>query len=344
MKELVIKHIRINGDECIYNIKLDELNNIHCNNLIIVLNETNTQNAILAQRNNKSFFDFCSSESDKKRMENKHRVSETYRSALNSFKRFRHGKNLRIDDLTDSMIESYETWLIQNGLKRNTIGFYMRILRAIYNRAVKQGLVIQTHPFEKVYARVDKTIKRAIKEQDIRQLKQTKGLKEEESFARDIFLLSFYLRGISFIDLAYLKKSDLKNGQLTYYRRKTRQRIVIGWCPCMQQIIDRWSDQSSPYMLPILSNNNGDTRTQYLKALQATNKHLKEIGNRLRLHIPLTTYVARHSWASIAKEKGIDINIISESMGHDNINTTQIYLEGMEQRKLDEANRKVIGE
>lgn len=343
MKNLTIKYILTNGTENAFNLDLNDLKQIPCENLIIILNEPVMQASTNPTESNNSFFKFCALERDMKMKRNKIRTAETYQSALNSFKQFRKDKDINISEITDSLIESYEFWLEQKGLKRNTIGFYMRVLRAIYNKAIKQGLTKPNNPFEKVYASVDKTAKRTIKEQDMEKIKNVKGLQKKEEFARDIFLLSFYLRGISFIDLSYLRKSNLKNGILTYRRRKTGQELKVGWEPCMQTIIDKWSDPNSPYLFPILSEPfKTNLREQYLRCLQETNTNLKKLGNLLNISVTLTTYTARHTWASIAKSKGIDINIISESMGHNNVNTTQIYLENIEQNVIDNANRKVI--
>lgn len=351
METLCIKHVKTTGSVSVYNLNVDDLKHMQCENLVIVLQES--QNGVRKQKRKHidsggekgvSFFSYCQMASERMRERQKFRTSEIYLSACASFMRFRNGKDVPIGELNGQIVEEYEVWLKSKGLKRNTIGFYMRVMRAIYNKAVKQGIVLQNNPFENVYAGVDRTVKRAISEKNINSLKRLSPVTQAEDFARDVFLLSFYLRGISFVDLAYLKKSDLRNGVLNYCRKKTGQEFWIGWEPCMQGIVEKWRLPDSPYLLPIIPCSSDNIRFGYRKSLHDVNSSLKALGWRLKFPVTLTTYVARHSWASIAKQKGIDINVISESMGHDNINTTQIYLDGMEQRKLDEANRKVIGE
>lgn len=163
------------------------------------------------------------------------RTAETYVSALNSFSVFTEGNDISMDMVNSDLIESYEAYLKRKDSSLNTISFYMRILRAVYNRAVEKDIIEQRHPFKHVYTSVDKTTKRAI---TLHYIKQIKELDLNHlpllEFARDIFLFSFYTRGMSFVDIAYLRKKDLKNGELTYRRRKTGQKLHINWEKCME--------------------------------------------------------------------------------------------------------------
>ena len=220
----------------------------------------------------------------------------------------------------------------------------MKRLRAVHNKAVEEDCLLDRHPFKKVYTASEKTVKRAIPLTFIRQLK---ALDLEHShtrrFARDMFLLSFYLRGMSFVDMAYLQKKNLRNGVLTYRRRKTGQLLTIRWENCMAKLAARYaSSPSSPYLLNILREEKGDIRRQYHNALTAINRHLKEIGREMKLPLSLTMYVARHSWASIAREKGIPLSVISEGMGHESESTTRIYLASLEAEVVDKANRMIL--
>jgi site-specific recombinase XerD len=164
-----------------------------------------------------------------------------------------------------------------------------------------------------------------------------------KAFARDMFLFSFYTRGMSFVDIAYLQKKDLKNGVLNYRRKKTGQLLYVRWEPCMQEIIERYVPESnSTYLLNIIKDNTNDARKQYLNALTLINRSLKSIGKLIGLDKPLSMYVARHSWASIAKTEGISLSVISEGMGHDSESTTQIYLASLDSSVIDKANQKII--
>lgn len=192
----------------------------------------------------------------------------------------------------------------------------MRVLRALYNRAVDNDLTSQRYPFKYVYTGIDKTIKRAISLKVIKTIKKI-DLSHCPSldFARDMFLFSFYTRGMSFIDMAYLKKRDLKRGTLCYKRRKTGQVFLIRWESCMQEILDKWNNPEEPYMLPIL---NSDTKNEYClyrHRLSEVNKNLKEVAQLVNISLPLTMYVVRHSWANAAKNMKIPLSVISESMG-----------------------------
>ena len=272
------------------------------------------------------------------------RTSETYNCTLNSFKRFRRGYDLYFVELDNDLLMSYEYFLKSEGLSMNTISFYMRRLRAIYNRAVEEGLTEQNNLFKKVYTSSEKTVKRAIPLKSIKRLKALDlSYSTAKAFARDMFLFSFYTRGMSFVDIAYLQKKDLKNGVLNYRRKKTGRLLYVRWEPCMQEIIERYAPESnSTYLLNIIKDNKNDARKQYLNALTLINRSLKNLGKLIGLDKPLSMYVARHSWASIAKTEGISLSVISESMGHDSESTTQIYLASLDSSVIDKANKKII--
>ena len=273
----------------------------------------------------------------------KQRTSETYRCTLKSFMQFREDKDVLLEDIDSDLMLMYEAYLHNKGLTKNSTSFYLRILRAVYNRAVEKDLTNNRNPFKHVYTGIDKTIKRAISLKAIKQIKNLDlSLQPSLDFARDMFVFSFYTRGMSFIDMAYLKKKDLSNGILSYRRRKTGQQLLIRWEKCMQEIVDKYAtDHYSPYLLPILQYPY-DNRNQYKNVLYRTNKSLKEIAKMVGLSIPLTLYVARHSWASIAKSKNIPISVISEGMGHDSEMTTQIYLASLDNAVVDRANAQIL--
>lgn len=166
------------------------------------------------------------------------RTSETYTAALKSFSSFMKGSDILFGELSPDLLMEYEAYLKNRGNSPNTISFYMRILKAVYNRAVENGLTGQRNLFKSVYTGVEKTLKRAIHLNDIRRIKRLDlSLKPHLDFARDMFLFCFYTRGMSFVDMAYLKKGDIANGILTYRRKKTGQQLFIRWEKCMQEII-----------------------------------------------------------------------------------------------------------
>lgn len=274
----------------------------------------------------------------------KARLSETYTSSMNSFMRFRGEKgDIRFDEMTSDMMMEYEAYLKEQGLVPNTTSFYMRNLRAIYNRAVEKGVTDDHAPFKYVYTGIDKTVKRAVSSKIISEIKGLDlSLNASLEQARDLFMFSFYTRGMSFIDMAFLKKKDLQNGVLVYRRQKTDQQLFIKWEKPMQDIVNRYSNPDSPYLLPIITLPGNDERKQYLNAIHLMNAHLKAIGEKVKSPVRLTSYVARHGWASIAKSRNVPLSVISEAMGHDSESTTRIYLASLDSSIVDNANNKVI--
>ena len=294
------------------------------------------------------------------------RTSETYTATLKSFMAFRENQDVPLDGISSDLMLMYEAYLKARGVRMNTISFYMRNLRAVYNRAVEKGLTSQNNPFRHVYTGVDKTVKRAIPIKDIKSLKELDlSIKPSLDFARDMFMFSFYTRGMSFVDMAYLKKTDLQNGILTYRRRKTGQELTIKWEKCMAEIVDKYPENQTDFLLPIIKEKgngrnseshqaclNGrvvtdegeaNERKQYDNAQHLVNYRLKELSTMLKLQRPLTMYVARHSWASAAKAKNVPLSVISEGMGHDSEATTQIYLASLETSVVDKANKMILG-
>lgn len=296
------------------------------------------------QANEQSLFTFMQEAIGQLKRLNRIRTSETYAATLSSFMKFREGQDILLYEVDSDTMMLYEAWLKGKGICPNTISFYMRILRAVYNRAVEKELVEQKHPFKHVYTGIDKTVKRAVPLKAIKRIKELDlRLKPHLDYARDLFLFSFYTRGMSFIDLAYLKKSDLQNGFLTYRRRKTNQQLTVKWEKCMAEIVAKYNDCSTTqYLLPIITNPLVDERKQYRNAIYRVNTALKEIARMISLPMPLTMYCARHGWASVAKSKNIPLSVISEGMGHDSEETTRIYLASLDSYVIDQANSLIL--
>lgn len=290
-----------------------------------------------------SLFNFMESIIIKLKQNGKIRTSETYTVTLNSFKKFRKGEDIMLDCIDSEIMEAYEAWHQQRGVSPNTISFYTRILRAVYNRAVEADIIENRNPFRHVYTGVDKTVKRALPISIIKKIKVLDlSLTPTLDFARDMFILSFMLRGMSFIDMAYLKKTDLKNGHISYRRRKTGQLLTIEWTKEMQMILDKYQENESEYLLPIIKHSGTNERYTYRNVGYNINHNLKIIAKKVGVSIPLTLYVARHSWASAAKAKGIPLSVISEGMGHDSETTTQIYLASLDTSIVDKANSIIL--
>lgn len=271
-------------------------------------------------------------------------MSTAYATTISSFLRFLDDRrDVALADFDSDLMQAYEVWLRDGGLCPNSSSYYMRNLRAIYNRAVERELTVQNHPFRHVYTGVDKTVKRAVPLRVIRRIRDM-DLTDSPAldYARDMFMFSFYTRGMSFVDMAFLQKKDLHNGILSYRRRKTNQLLTIKWEKPMQDIVDKYDTTASPYILPIIRDIGRDGRRQYKNVAHFVNIKLKSIGRRINLDIPLTTYVARHGWASIARSKNIPLATISEAMGHDSETTTRIYLASLDTSVVDRANHIIL--
>lgn len=296
------------------------------------------------QADEQSLFSFMQGVIEQLKRLNRIRTSETYTITFASFMKFRDGQDILLSEMNSDIMMLYEAWLKANGNCPNTISFYMRILRAVYNRAVEKELIEQKFPFKHVYTGIDKTVKRAVPLKTVKRIKEIDlKVKPHLDYARDMFLFSFYTRGMSFVDMAYLKKSDLKNGILTYRRRKTGQLLTVKWEKCMEEIVVKYESHSdTEYLLPIITVLHTDERIQYRNALCRVNIALKEIARLVGLTHPLSMYCARHAWASIAKSKNIPLAVISEGMGHDSEETTRIYLASLDTSVVDKANSLIL--
>lgn len=309
----------------------------------------------------KGFLAFLKGESERQRQNGHISVANNYRSASNSFARFlqaRKKKDVSFKKLTSVLIADYEAWLQVDGLCKNTTSFYIRILQSVYHKAVRQGLTDDRKPFVGVYRGVAKTVKRAIDAKDVCQLKaldiraalvekghtgkRLENLLRQLEFARDIFIFCFCARGLTFVDLAHMQKSNVTGGMLIYVRRKTKQRIEAQVEPMMQEIIDRHPSDTD-YLLPILTKTEDKEAifNQYRYALSRYNTHLDMLGEMLG-GLKLTSYVSRHSWASAAHQQHIPLSVISQSMGHDSEKTTEIYLKSLECNVINKTNHELL--
>ena len=316
--------------------KMDtECANYTVNEIIEKFHQTNSDYTIT---------DFFTKQIQKLKNDNRRGTARNYNKTLKSLKAFMKNTDSTFNIVTEQFVESYNTFLIQRGVVRNTISFYMRIFRSVYNKSVTQKIVEQTFPFKNVYTGVDKTRKRAVTETVISQLlsidlKKSKALQ----FARDLFIFSFYTRGMAFVDIVFLKKSNIQNGYITYVRHKTGQELTIKIETKLQNIINRYEKKDSPYVFPILNTEDGNKAySQYEIALNYYNRQLKRLSNFLEPNINLSSYTPRHTWATTARNKNVPLSIISAGMGHSSERTTLIYLTKIENSVIDEVNKTII--
>lgn len=291
-----------------------------------------------------TFVEIASVEIQKKRDDGKIRTAEAYQSAVNQLLLFAGVGDLKIEDINTDFVERFQCWLVAKECANNTISFYMRNLRCLFNRAVRRGYVADNRPFANAFTGVAKTRKRAICESDLKKIKNLDLSKKpglEES--RDLFMLSFYCLGVSFVDLILLKKSNLADGRITYSRAKTGQTISIAVNDKISAILKKYAaDEVSPYLLRFIDHNLGNERGQYKNAICRMNRHLKVVGELAGLKTLLTSYVSRHTWASLAKLKNVALSTISDALGHENSSTTQIYLATLDTSHVDKANDLIL--
>lgn len=274
-------------------------------------------------------------------------TAHAYSCSMNRLLGFTSDQNFRFESFTPEFLKRYEQYLLALGRKRNTVSLYMRMLRAICNRAVRNGIAsLPKGLFDEVFTGTDPSEKRAVPPSSVSLLREA-DLSEHShlELARDIFLLSFYLRGIPFVDLVHLRPADISRGVLRYRRSKTGRLLTVTVEPCAQAIFKKYASRTvgATYLLPVVKDKGALGYRQYQSALRRYNVQLGELSRLLGLKVKLTSYVARHSWATAAYHQGIPVSIISESLGHASEKITYTYLASFDNRTLSKANRKVIG-
>lgn len=276
--------------------------------------------------------DWCTQRANELKEQGRDSTSQKYRMYGSTF--VKYCGDMALQGLNRGIIIDWKDKMLADGLCRNTVNFYIRGLKALYNRAVMLELIKDNKAFHLVSCATQKTVKRAITAQMLRKVVNydARGDFALEQ-AKNMFLLSFYLRGMSPIDMSRLRTENLQNGYIVYKRSKTSQELSIKIVEEVDKILrywDYWSDGT--HLLPMQSKG----------AWQRLNKSLKIIGKDCGVPFPLTMYCARHTWATLSQTIGAPIEIISKGLGHDNVQTTAIYLAGIETPVIDKHNRRLI--
>lgn len=270
-------------------------------------------------------------------------TARNYRRACRSFSQFLSESRSPLWPDENTII-GYSSWLQRRGVVRNTISFYMRILRSAYNKAVSKGLVPADTPFTKVYTGIDSTRKRAVDEKFIARLlhldlRGKPALKQ----TRDMFIFSYCTRGMAFIDMVMLEKKNIRGDMLVYCRKKTGRRLSVKIEDRVRDTIEKYSRSGSRYIFPVLGNLSPETEYRhYQTALGYYNRNLKRLSRMIGSDVELSSHTARHSWASCARKHNIPVSVISAGMGHDSEKTTLIYLSSLDSSAIDNANRKLM--
>jgi integrase len=288
-----------------------------------------------------SFLERAEREIDILRKDRSPSTIENYLTALRSLRRFL-GEEYTIQQLNAELIGNYERWLHVQHVSTNTISCYMRSIRSL--AAIMDGDEVKSL-FHKVFTGHDKTDKRSISEQKIQAI-QSLQLPPNTfiSLVRDLFMFSFYSLGMPFVDMAFLRKQNIRNGTIVYFRHKTGQRITIPIEPCILHIINRYISSSSEYVFPLLTSTAPDIAyKEYLSKLNRYNRGLKKLSSMAGVSdLRLTSYVSRHSWASMMYAEDAALSVISKGLGHANPRTTQIYISEIDDDRLAQANRKLL--
>ncbi len=265
---------------------------------------------------------------------------DNYQTALRSFRKFREAQSgeAKLDGL---LLKRYERWLGSQNLKPNTVSCYLRSLRSLLLKIYGEG---KRHLFDKVYTGMAATDKRSLPIDDIARLKAVKLPRQRFlSLVRDLFLFSFYALGMPFVDMAFLRRQQISDGQLTYYRHKTGQPVTVKIEPCMQEILDRYQSCDREYVFPLLKSTDQQRAYQeYKQMLNRYNRSLKQLSEKAGVKRHLTSYVSRHTWASTAYQENVDLAVISKALGHANPHHTMIYIRQIDDQRLNEANHHLI--
>lgn len=272
-------------------------------------------------------------------------TAANYFSAARTLQRFLHAHNMNgmeLEEFSSKIALQLENYLLHTrGVCLNTSSFYVRQLRAVYNVAVRDGLCLDHRPFCSIYKRVAATRKRAANAEDLQALFCLDLThKPQFAFARDLFYFSFLGRGIAFVDLAKLRMRQIEGNHLVYQRSKTGQLIIVEVPDAMRNIISRWHQKGSERIFPILPDN--PRPCDYDTALRRYNRHLKALSALCDLDTSLTSYTARHSWASEAYRLGVPVSTISTCMGHTTETTTRIYLRSLSTHYIDQSAHAVL--
>ena len=278
-----------------------------------------------------------------------------HKYALNLISRYKPS-SIALEAIDTDYLKGLELFLRQRGNSDNSIATRFAIFKAIYNKAIREGKInAKQNPFNlyQVGSLWAKTRKRAITKKDVQRLAELdleRGSRlSYRVFARDIFLFSYYTAGMNFTDIATLRYCDVVNGRISYSRNKTQKLLSFRLMPKAVSIIEKYSRTGhsfDDYIFPILDKREHITPQQIFnrthKVLRKVNRELKVLGEMIGLQMPLTTYVARHTYATVLKRSGVNIAIISESLGHSDLSTTQIYLDSFENSQIDEAMKHLL--
>ena len=303
------------------------------------------------KRNNSgipSVYEYLSDVISEMKSAGKYGNAEKYQWLTNALMDFKLSSNINFADIDFRFLNAFEAYRLSKGNCYNTIAVHLRTLRATFNRAIKEGVVpSEAYPFNKFRIKSEKTVHRALTIEELKMLKKVEVEKHTQLWhAKNFFLASFYLSGISFCDLARLKVSDIADGRIRYKRQKTSVAYSIGIVTELDRILRLYIQEKAPedYIFPIVKRDRTAEliRRDIRNATKNYNKYLKVVVAMAGIKKNVTGYWARHTWASVANSKKIPVTAISQALGHSSVSTTMVYLDSFDNDSLDRFNEQVV--
>jgi len=299
---------------------------------------------LLFRSGGKDFFNYMAREKESLRGKRRPKTIYNYETALRSFRQFYGQKALPLAKIDKWLMIRYETWLRDRGVCRNTSSAYMRSLQVFYLRAVHDGLIKNAHPFDQVFTGNAKTIKRALSITDVHRIQSLKvpdgTRKAWRQLVLDVFLFCLYAGGMPLVDVAFLRRNQIQDGHIVYYRRKTGEQVMIPLTREMRGLINQYKRVGSDKVFPLLNRGQDASKDHddlFMRLTSRYNRTLNALGKLAGIQKKLTHYVARHTWASIASSLAIPVYSISRCLGHTNVRTTQIYTTDLDNHLADKA-------
>lgn len=295
-----------------------------------------------------SFFVYAEELIAQLKMANHFGTARSYKGVISVLKEFWNNRDLQFQDINYRFLTKFETHHISKGNSVNGLSVYLRAIRAIYNKAIKSGLVVkEQYPFSDYKIKSAPTEKRALDWKYIQKILELNLTHEHECFnARNYFVASYMMYGMNFADMAYLKATDIKNGRIQYRRRKTSKLYDIKLTSNLENIISHYLNQptGTGYIFPILRRQELALQDKDIQwARKNYNKQLKTIAEMCGIEQNLTAYVSRHSFATQAMLQEVPLNAISAMLGHSSLKTTEVYLKSLPTNILDAYNEKIMG-
>jgi integrase/recombinase XerD len=317
----------------------------------IVLKVTNSNPEIKAE----TLFKFFESEIKRLTGEERLGYAATYQSTLNCLKNFTGNKDVPFINITLDFLKKYEAYLVKKGNATTTRSVYFRTFRTLFKTAITDKICPEIHyPFKGfAFGKYNnpRTKKRAISKAQIDLIAAKEiNVKDDAMInSRNYFMFSFYCRGLNFIDLASLKWENIKDGEIQYTRAKTKEDFQFKLHPEAVKILEHYREMEgnsdAGYIFPVLYKRHNTPKSikyRKLKVLKMVNTHIKEIAESVGIEKTVTTYVARHSYATALRRNGISKEMIGQSLGHNDLKTTNIYLDDIGDPVMDEMINSAI--